>query len=91
MASLPVLVLNSGSSFIKFLVYGAGDGEPRKLREDALDGIGADQGEFWIKDAKGKKVVDETPALPTRTVAFTLVADALYSKNFSAPGPLATE
>jgi acetate kinase len=80
-----ILVLNSGSSSIKFSVYGTGDGEPRKLHEGAVDGIGTDQGEFWIKDAEGKKVVDETPALPTRAVAFKLVADALHSKDFHSP------
>jgi acetate kinase len=88
MASLHVLVLNSGSSSIKFSVYEAGDGEPRKLHEGSVDGIGTDQGQFWIKDAAGKKLVDETPALPSRAVAFRLVADALHSKNFAAPGAI---
>jgi acetate kinase len=85
MASLPVLVLNSGSSSIKFSVYEAGNGERRKLHEGAVDGIGTDLGKFWIKDAEGKKLVDTTPALPTRAVAFKLVADALHSGDFPAP------
>ena len=85
MASLPVLVLNSGSSSIKFSVYEAGDGERTKLFEGAVDGIGTDLGKFWIKDAEGKKLVDETPALPTRAVAFKLVADALHSGDFPTP------
>lgn len=85
MAGLTILVLNSGSSSIKFTLYGTGDGEPRKLHEGSVDGIGTDQGEFWIKNAEGKKVVDETPALPTRAGAFKLVADALHSKDFPAP------
>ena len=85
MSSLPVLVLNSGSSCIKFSVYEAGDGERRKLHEGAVDGIGTDQGKFWIKDADGKKLVDQTPALPTRAVAFALVAEALHSGDFPAP------
>jgi acetate kinase len=85
MSSLPVLVLNSGSSSIKFSVYEAGDGERRKLHEGAVDGIGTDLGKFWIKDAGGKKLVDQTPALPTRAVAFKLVADALHSGDFPAP------
>jgi len=88
MVSLLVLVLNSGSSSIKFSVYEVGDGEPSKLHDGAVDGIGTDQGEFWIKDAKGKKVVDETPALPIRAAAFKLVADALHSKDFPAPGAI---
>src|SRR5208337_5274096 len=85
MSSLPVLVLNSGSSAIKFSVYEAGDGERRKLHEGAVDGIGTELGKFWIKDAEGNKLVDQTPALPTRAVAFKLVADALHSSDFSAP------
>lgn len=85
MSSLPVLVLNSGSSSIKFSVYEAGNGERRKLHEGAVDGIGTDLGKFWIKDATGKKLVDQTPALPTRAVAFGLVADALHSADFPAP------
>ena len=88
MSSLPVLVLNSGSSSIKFSVYEAGNGERRKLHEGAVDGIGTDLGKFWIKDAGGKKLVDQTPALPTRAVAFKLVADALHSKDFPAPAAI---
>ena len=84
MSSLPVLVLNSGSSSIKFSIYEAGDGQRARLYEGAVDGIGTDLGTFWIKDADGKKVVDQTPALPTRSVAFKLVADALHS-DFPAP------
>jgi acetate kinase len=85
MPSLPVLVLNSGSSSIKFSVYEAGDGQRRKLHEGAVEGIGTDLGKFWIKDADGNKLVDQTPALPTRAVAFKLVADALHSADFPTP------
>jgi acetate kinase len=85
MPSLPVLVLNSGSSSIKFSIYEAGNGARTKLHEGAVDGIGTDLGKFWIKDQNGKKLVDETPALPTRAVAFKLVADALHSADFPSP------
>jgi acetate kinase len=88
MPSLPVLVLNSGSSSIKFSIYEAGDGARTKLHEGAVDGIGADRGQFWIKDKDGKKIVDETPAMPTRAVAFKLVADALHSAEFPSPAAI---
>jgi acetate kinase len=88
MPSLPVLVLNSGSSSIKFSVYEAGNGERRKMHEGAVDGIGTDLGKFWIKDAEGNKLVDQTPALPNRSVAFKLVADALNSSDFPAPAAI---
>ena len=88
MSSLPILVLNSGSSSIKFSIYEAADGGRAKLYEGAVDGIGTDLGKFWIKDAEGKKLVDETPSLPTRAVAFALVADAMHSPNFPAPAAI---
>jgi acetate kinase len=88
MASLPILVLNSGSSSIKFSVFEAGDGQRDKLFEGAVDGIGTDLGKFWIKDAEGKKLVDQTPLLPNRAVAFKMVADALHSGDFPAPAAI---
>src|SRR5215831_10656165 len=44
MHRLPVLVLNSGSSSIKFSIYEAGGGERARLFESAVDGIGTAQG-----------------------------------------------
>lgn len=85
MSSLPVLVLNSGSSSIKFSVYEASGVERTRLFDGAVDGIGTDLGQFWIKNGGGKKIVDETPALPTRAIAFKLVADALHSGDYPAP------
>ena len=88
MSSLPILVLNSGSSSIKFSAYETGDGQRTRLFEGAVDGIGTDLGKFWIKDAAGKKLVDQTPPLPSRAVAFQLVADALHSGDFPAPAAI---
>jgi acetate kinase len=88
MSSLPILVLNSGSSSIKFSIYEAGEGQRTRLFDGAVDGIGTDLGKFWIKDANGKKLVDQTPALPSRSVAFKLVADALNSGQFPAPAAI---
>lgn len=85
MSSLPVLVLNSGSSSIKFAVYEAGGAEPCRLYEGAVDGIGTEQGRFWIKDANGAKLIDQSPALPNRSVAFKLIADNLHSGQFPRP------
>ncbi len=85
MSSLPILVLNSGSSSIKFSIYEAGGIERRKLYEGAVDGIGTEQGKFWIKDTNGHKLVDETRPLPNRSVAFKVIADLLHSGNFPSP------
>ena len=94
MSSLPVLVLNSGSSSIKFSVYeadtsrAAGEGARTKLLEGAVDGIGTDLGQFWMKDGEGRKLVNQAPALPNRSVAFKLVADSLHSGDFPAPAAI---
>ncbi|HEV2135038.1 MAG TPA: acetate/propionate family kinase [Terracidiphilus sp.] len=88
MSSLHVLVLNSGSSSIKFSVYEASGANRTRLFEGAVDGIGTDLGKFWIKNGGGKKIVDETPALPTRAVAFKLVADALHAEQFPTPAAI---
>jgi acetate kinase len=85
MSSLPILVLNSGSSSIKFAMYEAAAGQRTKIFEGAVDGIATDNGKFWIKDAEGKKLIDETPDLPNRSVAFSLVAKTLNSGQFPAP------
>ena len=85
MSSLPILVLNSGSSSIKFAMYEAVDGQRTKIFEGAVDGIATDNGKFWIKDADCKKLIDETPDLPNRSVAFALVAKTLNSGQFPAP------
>jgi acetate kinase len=92
MADLPVLVLNSGSSSIKFSVYEAGFTERRKLLEGAVDGIGTDPAQklskFWVKDANGKKLRDEAPTLPGLDAAYPLVAEALKSPPFPRPAAI---
>jgi acetate kinase len=85
MASLAILVLNSGSSSIKFSIYEASGDKRERIFEGAVEGIGTDQGKFWITDAANKKLEDQTPSLPSREVAFKLVADALGSGRFPAP------
>ncbi len=88
MTTLPILVLNSGSSSIKFSLYEASDGARNRIVEGAVDGIGTDLGKFWIKDAVGEKQVDQTPVLPNRSVAFKLVTDALNSGEVPAPAAI---
>ena len=88
MSSFPVLVLNSGSSSIKFCIYEASAEQRAKICEGAVDGIGTDLGKFWIKDGGGRKLIDETPSVPTRSIAFALVAKALHSGKFPAPAAI---
>jgi acetate kinase len=49
-----ILVVNSGSSSIKFSVFKAGAGEPASLFEGAVSGIGGAKPEFRFRDAAGR-------------------------------------
>lgn len=69
-------------------MYEAGDGVRERLVEGSVDGIGTDQGEFWIKDAGGKKLVDQKPSVPSNAVAFKLVAEALKSGECASPAAI---
>ena len=63
-----ILVLNSGSSSIKFSLFDAGTGEPRSLFEGEVTGIGGTKAGFKFRDASGsdlsggrREVKAETP------------------------------
>ena len=88
MTSLPILVLNSGSSSIKFSAYETGGGARARLFEGAVDGIATSHAQFWIRDSSARKLIDRTPSVPDRSVAFQLVADALHSSEFPAPAAI---
>ena len=88
MSSLPVLVLNSGSSSIKFSVYEAGNGERRKLHEGAVDGIGTDLGKFWIKDATEKSWWIKRRRCPTALSLSSWWPMRCNSGDFPAPAAI---
>jgi len=91
----PILVLNSGSSSIKFSMWETGADKPQKLLEGEVEGIGAaESGDtaFWIKSwidvqpgSDGSKIVDETPEIADIEAAFALIAKALGEAPFPHP------
>jgi acetate kinase len=86
MSQLPILVLNSGSSSIKFSIFHATEAERIPLYDGAVDGIGTANGNFHVKGSDGKKIVDEKPQVPNREAAFKLIAEALQKPPFPKPG-----
>ena len=48
-----ILVLNCGSSSIKFSLFGSGEGEPRSLFDGEVSGIGTEKAGFKFRDAAG--------------------------------------
>ena len=49
-----ILVINSGSSSIKFSLFEAGMGDPRSLFEGEVTGIGGAKAGFKFRDADGR-------------------------------------
>ena len=92
MPTRPTLVLNSGSSSLKFSMWEASTMQRQKLLEGEIEDIGANQAahaKFWIKSwmegAGGAKIVDESPQLSDLAAAFDLVTRALSKPPFPSP------
>ncbi|MEQ9145603.1 MAG: acetate/propionate family kinase [Parvibaculaceae bacterium] len=72
-ADRAVLVINSGSSSVKFALFDAASNEARRVCSGALERIGFEQGSFIVTDVQGSPSVDEAPALPNHHVALDLL------------------
>lgn len=68
-----ILVVNSGSSSVKFALFDAASDAPRRVWSGALERIGFDQGRFAATDVRGTTLVDEAPALPDHAAALDLL------------------
>jgi acetate kinase len=79
------LVLNSGSSSLKFGVYyrGASDEEP--LLTGSADGIGRSQGSLSIHSSDGKLLVQRDNIVESQQDALTALAAAVWEHMQSSP------
>ena len=59
MADGSILVINSGSSSLKFGLYVRRDGEEQAVLDGLADGIGRDTGKLELKDARGQTLRSE--------------------------------
>lgn len=75
-----VLVLNAGSSSVKFALFSA---EPRPVRHvsGSVDGIGHDQGRFHAKDATGGIWVDDQRRVSHQEEAIELILSAVDQRG----------
>jgi acetate kinase len=71
-----ILVINSGSSSVKFALFAAGD-PPARLWSGAVERIGLAQGRFHAADARGATVLDEARAIADHDAALQLILDAV--------------
>ncbi len=77
MTTNAILVLNSGSSSLKFGVYSGADGDPRPTYRGEIEGIGGGEGKIWLKDADGKSLEEESRNFAQQSEAAKAVAEKL--------------
>ena len=83
MAEQSILVINTGSSSLKFGLYAEKDGDEQVLFDGLADGIGQSSGTLEVKDASGKTLRSEKIGFVSRHDALTHAARWL---NELAPG-----
>lgn len=75
-----ILVINCGSSSLKFAVFGLADGLDRLLW-GSVSGIGTEQGRFRVVDAQGRTTEDTEETLSDHSAAIERVDDALRQQD----------
>ena len=62
-----ILVINSGSSSIKFSLFETGEGETRPLLEGEVTGIGRADAGFKFRDAEGRDLSEGRKTVKAET------------------------
>ena len=75
-----VLVLNAGSSSVKFALFSA-DQRPLRHLSGAVDGVGRDQGRFNAKDGAGSVWVDVERSVANQEEAIELVLSSVEQRE----------
>jgi acetate kinase len=79
-----ILVINSGSSSVKYALFAADPGL-RPLFSGALERIGLTDGRFHAKDSTGKVLFDERSALVNHKAALALLIEAIKPQFSGQP------
>ena len=80
-----ILVINTGSSSLKFGLYAERDGDEQVVFDGLAEGIGQDSGSLEVKDADGKKIRAEKLSFTSRHDALTRAAGWLNELSPSKP------
>ncbi len=78
MAELALLVLNSGSSSLKFGVFLAQHGEIRPAFTGAVEGIGKEDGRLRLRSADGREIHDRKHEISEQADAVAAIADDIH-------------
>jgi acetate kinase len=80
-----ILVLNSGSSSLKFGLFIPGANDEQLILEGSADNIGRDSGSLRIGDVSGKDLLRRDHILESQPEALTAIIDALHDFAHTAP------
>ena len=89
MSTLPILVLNAGSSSIKFAIVSATVHQQALLASGAVEGIGAPgQGRCWLRNASESTLADQPIEIADAAKGFSLIT-RLLARHPELPPPAA--
>ena len=80
-----ILVLNSGSSSLKFGVYYRGASDEEALLTGSADGIGHSNGTLRVLSSAGQPLVQREGILESQSNALATVAEAIRKHIYAAP------
>ncbi len=81
----PILVLNSGSSSLKFGIYRRGATDEEPLLTGSAEGIGRDNGSLRIRSADGKPLLERDCIHESQSEALVALAAAIRQHNHDTP------
>jgi acetate kinase len=84
----PILVINSGSSSLKFGLFVNKNGDEHPIARGNADAIGADNGKLEIFDEQGNNVFKETQHLDSHKTAFSQIAKRLAALKYDPPSAI---
>jgi acetate kinase len=85
---LNVLALNSGSSSLKFGLYGVGPSGIERLLSGEAESIGGKNGKFQAKDSHGKALLSESGAIPSQREAISRIGRLLGDSKMPMPAAI---
>ena len=87
-SQLNVLALNSGSSSLKFGLYGVGPSRIERLLSGEAESIGDKSAKFHAKDSHGKALLSESGAIPSQREAIIRIGRLLGDSKMPMPAAI---
>lgn len=78
-----ILTLNGGSSSLKFAIYDVGESGEKILAAGAAEGIGTEQGRFWLRRG-AEKLLDRKESFADHSAAARVMVGGLNEQGFTA-------